>query len=492
MLSKEIKSLFKHSSIYGIGTITGQAVGFLLLPLYTRYLTPTDYGIAAIIDITMALVGVTVSAGILNSMARFYHEYDDVKSKNCVVSTMYWMVVVISAISCVAILSSSRFLSQELFTDLRYALLFDIAAAGLVFGLLMDTAMLYLMIESRSLSYVTISICNLVSMIGLNIWFVVFMGLGLKGIFYSMLITRAILAVVVSLPMLFRVGIGFSRRMALSMFQFSFPMIFSSLFRLVVNESDKYFISYFFSPFETGIYAIAQKIGNAVHMLVTSPFLQSYNPKRFEIMKQANAPEIYAQILNYYLLFIVTFSLTISVFSSEIMRLMTTASFFEAADYIPLIVTSWILFGMRYHFETGLLIKKKTRYFTYINGGTAVLAIGLNYLLIGQYKIWGALIALNLSQFVTTGLFYVISQRLYPVSYHFTFMVKLAALGLSCYAVSSLVQHDMIVVNLALKSVIMVLYLLLLRILGLLDAPLIAQLKQTCGKLMAFSLPGKL
>jgi O-antigen/teichoic acid export membrane protein len=164
---------------------------------------------------------------------------------------------------------------------------------------------------------------------------------------------------------------------------------------------------------------------------------------------------------------------------------MTTEKFFEAADYIPLIVTSWIIFGMRYHFETGILIEKKTKYFAYINGFTAIFGIALNFLLIGQYKIWGALLALNINQLVTTGLFYRISQRLYAVRYDFRFIMKLAVLGLSFYAAASLVEHGNIAISLALKSVVIALYLVSLRLLGLFDDTLLAQIKQICRRVAA-------
>jgi O-antigen/teichoic acid export membrane protein len=489
MLGKEIKSLFKHSSIYGIGTIAGQAVGFLLLPLYTRYLTPADYGIATIIDITMALFGVTVGVGILNAMTRFYYEDEDEASRRRVVSTMYWMIFIISCIALFGILSLSTFLSQQLFADSRYTTFFNIAAISLAFGFLVDTAMLYLMIRARSLLYVTVSLSNLILLIVFNIFFVVVMESGLIGIFYSMVITRVILAIVVALPIFVGVGFGFSRRLAVSMLWFSFPMIFSSLFRLGANESDKYFINYFFSPVETGIYAIASKIGNAVHLLITGPFLQSYNPKKFQIMKQADAQEIYAHILNYYLLIIVTAGFMVSIFSSEIIRLMTTDQYHEAANYIPLLIVSWIIFGARYHFETGILIAKKTRYFAYINGGTAILSIALNYLLIGHYKIWGALIALNISQLVTTGLFYVISRRLYPIRYHFNYITKLVVFSLLCYAGASLVEHDNLAISFTLKMMVLMVYLLLLRLSGLFDDALVASLKQAFTRISSMIIP---
>jgi O-antigen/teichoic acid export membrane protein len=88
----KVKFFFKHSSIYGIGAIVGQAVGFLLLPLYTRYLTPADYGVATIIDLTMAAAGVTAASSIINAMARFYYDYEDENQRKRVVSTTFWMI----------------------------------------------------------------------------------------------------------------------------------------------------------------------------------------------------------------------------------------------------------------------------------------------------------------------------------------------------------------------------------------------------------------
>lgn len=474
MITDQIKSLFKHSSIYGIGTIIGQAVGFLLLPLYTRYLTPADYGIATILEITLGFVGVIVGWGIFDAMNRFYQDYDDEATRNHVVSTLYWIIAVVSIIVLVVTEWASTFLSQILFDNDAYASLFNLVAIGMALGFFISPGMWYCMVKNRSFLYVTISLLNLIAMIGFNIWFIAFMELGIKGIYYSMIITRVIFAVALSLPILWSVGISFSRQLAVGMLQFSLPMIFSSLFRMGTNESDKYFINYFLSPVETGIYTVANKFGNAIHVLISVPFMQSFLPKRFEIMKQADARETYAQIFNYYMLLVGSVGFIISVLSPEIIHIMATEKFYKAADYIPLIVISWIVLGMRHHFETGILIEKKTKYFAYINGSTGVLTIALNYLLIGKYNMWGALVALNISQLTTTGLFYFISQKLYPIQFHLKFIMKLIVISISFFIVANLVKHDNMLISLTIKGMIIVLYFFSLRLGGLIDDSFIA------------------
>jgi O-antigen/teichoic acid export membrane protein len=489
-MSRAIRSLFRHSSVYGIGTVAGQAAGFLLLPLYTRYLTPADYGIAAIVDVAMSLISTTVGAGVLNTMTRFYHEYDDERSQLAVVSTMFWLMAVIATSVFVGVFCSARWLSTFLFRTPGYADLFNITAGGLALGFLLDTAMLHFVVTNRSTKYVSISLTTLLLQVGFNVWFVVVQGMGIKGIFLSTLVSRAILTVAVSVPTIVGIGFVFSRRLAGRMLAFSFPMIFSTLFRLGGTESDKYFINRFFSPAETGIYAIAAKIGTAIHTLITTSFVRSYNPARFEIMKQPSAQQTYALILDYYLLVITTAGLGLSVFATDIMHLMTTERFYPAAALVPLMVTAWIVFGVRYHFETGILIAKKTRYFAYVNSLTTVLSITLNFFLVARYGLWGALVALNVSQSVTTLLFYWISHRLYPVRYHGDFMVKLAALALFIYAVASFIPTDSVPIRVGAKLLLMGVYVIGLRVAGLLDETVVDYLKRILRLVTTYFGPG--
>jgi len=491
MANRELKFLLKHSSIYGIGTIVGQAVGFLLLPLYTRYLTPADYGVATLIDITMGLAGVAVGSGIANAMPRFYYDRQDAEEKNLVISTLYTIIGLFGIAVTVSLLACSGLLSNMLFHSNAYRIHFRVATMSLACGFFVDTGLLYLRVKNESIKTVVVSLTSLLLLIVFNIYFIVYAGKGLLGIFYSLLINRVIFACIITIPIISKIGIHFSKKLASNMIKFSFPLMFSNLFRMGVNESDKYFINFFFSPFETGIYTIANKIGTSIHILITSPFLQSFSPRRFEIMHQEDAKEHYALILNYYLLIIGTAGLCLSVFSSEIIRIMTTDKFYQASQYIPLIILAWIIFGMRYHFETGILIHKKTKYIAYINGFTAIVSLLLNYLFIPKFKIWGALIALNISQTMTSGFFYLVAQRLYPIRYNMVFILKLAIVSVSFALVSLLVSADNILISFILKIGIIFLYYISIRLIGLIEEDMLNSVKKAFVKVSVFLMNGQ-
>jgi O-antigen/teichoic acid export membrane protein len=484
MSRQEIRFLLKHSSIYGIGTIVGQAVGFFLLPLYTRYLSPSDYGVAILIEISISLVGITISSGMANSLPRFYYEDQDEKQRKRAVSTQYGIILLFTAVALPLLYGGAPFLSDFLFHSAIYARHIRIATLAFFLGITVDLGLLYYRVKNQAVKNVSISLLTLFLLIGCNLYFLAVAGTGLIGIFYSMLLVRVVLTGLVTVPIIWEVGWGFSIRLARKMLPYSFPLILSNLFRNLVSESDKYFINYFFSPYETGIYSIANKIGTSVHLLITSPFLQSFMPRRFEIMNRGDAQETYASVFYYYLLVMGTAGLGLSMFSPEILRLMATSKFYEAAEYVPLIVLAWIIFGVRYHFETGILIKKKTKYFTYINGLTAIVNLVLNYLLIPHYQIWGALIALNISQLLTTSLFYWVSQRLYPVKYDLFFAARLM-LGLSLlFGASVFVTTQQIYWSLLWKAGLLALYPVLIYLLRLMEVEDLMKIKKTALRFM--------
>jgi len=436
MINEEIKFLLKHSSIYGLGTIVSQAVGFILLPFYTKYLTPTDYGVMSLINITIDLVGLVFGLGIVAAVSRFYFEYETKEEQNCVISTAYWIYAIAVVIFYPPLYFSSSVFANLLFNNSSvYTNHFIVASLALIFGVNVDLGLAHLRITNQSTKFVIISISRTFSLILFNIYFIAFAKTGVIGIFYSSLINKIIFSIFLTITRLIKVRMRFSLNIARGMVKFSFPLIFSDLFRVLGYESDKYFVNHFFSCFETGILTLAQKIGTSIHILITSPFIRTFMPRRFEIMKSEDAKDKYALILHFYLLFICSASLLLSLFSKEIIYIMTSSRFHVAAKYIPLVSLSMISLGLKYHFETGILIKKKTKYIAYINGFNSLFNIIICYFMIKHFGILGAIIAINLSYFTNSFLNLLISQKLFFINYYFFKAFNIIILTILSYVI---------------------------------------------------------
>ena len=458
MISKEIKFLLTHSSIYGVGTIVSQLVAFIMLPVYTRFLTPKDYGILELINITTGIIGIVVTIGIARALSRYYYEFETQREQNKVVSTTYITYSSIALCCILLLLSLTDFFAAIILDSKQYSYFFKINFINLALGGLIDIGLMYLRITKKPFVYISITITRLIMLLSLNILFIVFLKKGVLGIFYSTLITRIVFSIIITVAILIRTNLRFSLSLSFDMLKFSLPLIPATLANTMINQSDKYFVRYFFTIADTGIYSLARKLGNTVHLLLTMPFMMTYMPRRFEIMNKPDAQHIYAKVFKYYCAVTVFVGLAISVLIPEILVIMTTPEFYAAGKYVPLIVLSMIIFGFKYHFEFGILWSKKTKYYAYINIVTAVINLYLNFILIPLYGLWGgvwsSLIVLTIHSFAL----YFVSQRLYPINYEFNSICKLFLMAFCLYYISLFVKVDSLLLNSAIKFVLVFLF----------------------------------
>ena len=89
-VASELKVISRHSSIYGLSNILNRIVSFILLPVYTHYLTPADYGLMDLLYFTTAFIGMVLEMGINSAVSRFYFESEDQKKRNLIISTAFY------------------------------------------------------------------------------------------------------------------------------------------------------------------------------------------------------------------------------------------------------------------------------------------------------------------------------------------------------------------------------------------------------------------
>lgn len=439
---RELSFLAKHSVIYGLGNVLSRIVAFIMLPIYTRHLSPFDYGVLEIVDTTTSMIGLVAGLGVVGAMSRFYFDYQDEEGRKRVVGTTFALTAAaVGIVLCVLLPLSSR-LADLLFDRKSLAPIFNVALTGLGVGLFVDVAQSYLRIRQQSIWYVVVSLGNLLVGVGLNIYFIVFRGTGVIGIFYASLLAKLVVTLPLAIYILKQVGLHLDRALAARMYRYSLPLIPSDLANTVIGYSDRFFINHFLSTAAAGIYGLAQKLGTVAHLLITTPFLMTYLPRRFEIAKGESAPKTFASVFDYHMLVLVVFSLGLALFAHEILVVMTTPAYYAAADLIPVIAFSMVVLGMKYHFQFGILYCNRTTYQMYINLISATLHVSLNALLIRTLGVWGALLAFCVATLSNTVLSLLVARRLYPIPYDFGRGTRLAAVALLFGAVGMAFGHD--------------------------------------------------
>ncbi len=435
-MASEFRFLLKHSSIYGIGNLLSKLVAFALLPLYTRYLTPLDYGVLELVEITTGMIGVVLGIGIAQAMGRFYYESDKPGQRQHVVSAVYVIVGAAALFGFLLFSGTAGWLAQIVLGSASYTKLFVVSFASLALGMVIDVGQVYWRVTQRSSLYIAISLLNLVVGITLNVLFIVYFEQGVLGIMYAGLLTRCLIGIPMTVIIIRRNGLAWDGLLAREILRYSLPLIPSQLANSFTNYSDRYFILYYVSIQDAGIYAIANKLGTAVHMLVTSPFIMTFQPRRFEIAEQGDVRALLGKVYEYFLVVIVTIGLVLSVLIDEIMVVMTTPEFYRAGELVPVIALTMVILSMRYHFEFGILYSKQTKYYMYINIVVSVVHVLGNAALVYLYGLWGALYASLLSISLHSLLMYIIGNRFYYIDFSLRYTFKLLALAIGFYLLS--------------------------------------------------------
>lgn len=455
-----IKNVAKHSVIYGLSDMLSRAIGFIMIPIYTTYLTPSDYGTLELLDLTSYIIGLFLAMGIAQSVVRFYYEYKEPEKRNQMISVAMITLWVVSAATLVILFMLADKVSVLVFQTADYARFFNIIFITTVIGLSNEIPLTLLRIEEKSITYVSIALSKLVINLTLNILFIVKFHMGVQGILYSGLITGTLLGITMLIVILrrLRLKLSYSFSMLKAMFAYGFPLVWNWLGLFVINFGDRFFLQRFTGLNEVGIYSLAYKFGMLPNVLILSPFLMIWAPKRFDLLKEPNAVEIYSNVFTYFMFLQIFVGLGIVSIIREVIQMMSEPNYWSAWMYVLPILLAYVLNGMYLYVQFGIHLKNKTKYLAIASLIAAVINIGGNLLLIPILKIWGAAITTFASFAFLMTFVYFPSQKLYHISYQWKRIIHMLAVAIALYLAGYLIPSKSPVLLLVTKLFIALIF----------------------------------
>lgn len=468
-VGSEIKLLSRHTSVYGLSNILNRIVSFVLLPLYTRYLSPADYGVMDLLYFTTAFIGILLEVGINTALSRFYFDSDDPKERNKVVTTAYYGFGVGSTVIILVLIAFSKSISGLIFKGTDYTDLMILALVGLGLDMYIKVSFTYLRVRMRSFTLMMVSVSRLIMQLSMNIIFIVYLDMGVKGILLSTVISNIVLVLFLLPYVLRETGLRFSKEKFKEMFFFGLPLIPSNFMAYIVNVSDRYFVNAFSGLTLTGLYTLGYRFGILVNEFFASPFAQVWIPRRYEMYKRGDSARVFGKIFTYFSTLLFFGGLGISILSKDVIKIMADESFWDAHFVVPIITLSYVISSFQMHFNIGIMIEKKTKYILYINIVTAALNLALNYIMIKNYDMFGAAYATLISFTAKVILVYIVSNRLIPIRVEWARFIKAGVLALGMFFPINMVDTGMPMVNLVVKGVACLGYPLILYIIRFFD-----------------------
>ena len=457
---ERFRHLLRHSVFYSIPGVAQRLVGFLLIPLYTRFMTPADYGILALAGLLQMALAQVQLLGLPSAMTRSYILLGEGEvDRRETVATGSWTLLVVSILLGGALALSARPLAVLTFGDPEQARFVYLVAIGAPFAAIESVRFTLFRILEASKAFALVGLAGLILGVVLAVTLVVKMRWGAFGMILAAIATTAVIALVF-LPWFVRaLRAPFRPRILREMLEFGLPLVPAGFAVWAFDLIDRYILRLYRSMDEVGLYSLGYRFG-MVLVLITMAFRTAWPQVLFAQGRddEPTAKRFFAHTLTYY--FVVTgfVALGISALADDALRLLTPPAFHPAAGVVPIIALSYMLQGSFIILEVGIDLKKRTGFIPLFTGLAAALNLGLNLLLIPRYGMYGAAWATLAACLVVPTAYYLVNQKLYPIRWQWgRIAMALLAAG-ALFAAGKLIDTGRPYLDAALRAALVLAY----------------------------------
>lgn len=426
------KNLFKQTAIYGLATVIPRMFSFLLVPLYTDLLPKAEYGKVSIIFAYMIFFNVILAYGMETAFFRFYNKETN---KNSVVETssvsIFWtsltfLFITLLFRNTLAVWSG---ISEQYITYTIWILVLDA---------LVIVPFSKLRIDQQPTRYAIIKIGNVAVNLFLNIFFLISLpaiaqsnpehllsnlyieDFQIGYIFVSNIVASLVTFIVLS-PSYLKLKWHFDYLLWKKMMQYGMPIMIAGIAFAINEQFDKILLSYLLPPniaaAEVGVYSACYKLGLFM-VLYRTAYTLGIEPFFFSHADSKDAPQTYATITKYFVIFGSFILLSVIVFADVLKIIMIQdQSYWEAMKVVPLIILANFFLGIYTNLSVWYKLIDKTYYGAYISIVGAIITLVLNFLLIPTLSYYGSAIATIAAYGSMMGISYYFGNKYYPIPY---------------------------------------------------------------------------
>jgi len=427
------RTLGRQTAIYSLGVILGRAVSFLMLPVYTRFLTPADYGLVQLLEITVEVAAIFFTAGTTAGVQRFYFKANSADERHRLVSTAFFTVLALAGACTITLLALSPALWRFALKEAGQPWFIRLAALNFALSFLLNYPLSFAQTTQRPALFLLTSTCKLVLQLSLNIYFIVVLRLGVVGLLWSTFITNLLLGLAMTTWLLRQTGTRFDWAILRDLRRFGAPYQVSWAGSFILTFGDRFFLQAARGATAVGLYSLAYQFGFLLVQLGSTPFLSAWNPHRHELAKlpRAERDRHYDTGFLYFNVLLVTMATGLAVFIRPVIRTMTTPAFHTAAYIVPVILMAYTAEAWADALKFGIDISERTALVTKATWATVVVVLLLYAILIPPFGAMGAAAATLSGSIFRATLLYRWAQHEWPIAYSWRRPLLVLGIGAS-------------------------------------------------------------
>jgi O-antigen/teichoic acid export membrane protein len=421
------KNLFRNLIIY-LGDAATSVISLLLLPIFTHYLSPFDYGVIRMLLTVEAVTKVVFRWGVDTAFMRLYYDCRTQEARQQLASTIFFFLLAVNGTLVLAAIAGSSWLVEWTIGPAAPAVLVPLTIVNIFMAGFYFIPYQVLRIGERSTQYIALTFTRSAATIVARVVFVIWAGMGVMGVVLADVVVTAIFTVIMLRWFLPLIRPVFSAAVLRKALAFGLPRVPHTVAQQVMSWADTYFLKAFGTLTDVGLYSTGATFGLALRYFVSS-FELAWTPFFLSVMHEPDATRIYRVMSTYVVAILVLLVAGLAALASDVVALFTTAPFHAAASVTPWIALAVMFQGLYIVGSIGLVITKRTTLYPIATGIAAAVSVLSNWLLIPRYGMLGAAYASVLAYATLAGVTSVFSWRVYPIPYEWSRLARIATAG---------------------------------------------------------------
>lgn len=437
------RSFVKHATIYGLASLLVQAGGFVLLPLYTRYLTPADYGVLEVLSRMAETVGTCLMfGGLRQAMFTFYQQSPDEADRRRVVATMFGLLGTTILFGGGLVLTLAEPLSGLLNQFMHAGAapinsgLLRLALLAILLEPLSQVPLTLLQARVESMRFVIVNVSQFLLRIALCVLFVKYLHGGVAGALASSVVIGTLFGFLLCFSELIRSCGRPDVAKLRVLLRFALPLVPGGLCFFVLHHGDRFFLLRYCDMQDVGTYSLGYKLALAVGTFSLSPLFMVWSSQMYQAAEGDNAPEVFGTAITRILAVYLLAALALALFQDEVVRLLGGAAYARASSVVAPVLLACFFQSAASLMDAGLYVRHRTELKLGITLATTAVMLLMYSLLIPTYGSMGAALATLIGFAFLAVCTWGVSRHVFPIRYEWSRLAALLSLAIALWLVS--------------------------------------------------------
>ena len=409
-----VRRFISDTIIFGFVSVFDRAIGFILLPLTTYLMSPSEYGVLSLFQTTTELLQYLIALGVFSAFFRFYLEVKDPDARNKILNAAFWQVSAVALAASLIFLPFVGSWNEWLFES--RGIIFPLMIVPTTYlGVLISLGDCRLQADGRALSFLGVNMVHTVTMRGLSLA-LLFIGWGASGWIVGLFAGQCITTTV----FFFIAFGGLSRSLdmasAKKLFLFGLPLVPLAISHWAMQGSGKYVINAMLeNPLEqNGLYGVGERISQIMAMMNLA-FALGWRKFAFSNIHHADGPRLLGQGATLFFAVAGFAALGLIALGDDLTRWMIGEEYWAGIVVIPYLTMASFFWGMTEVLAISLYKVDRPKLLSTAYVSAAVLCVVLNFILVPQFGIVGAAQSWMIAELFKVLMVWGVGQRLFPI-----------------------------------------------------------------------------